>query len=313
VSDVEDRPEDLEPPADAPGPEPESPFVPSKERYLPDEPEATAAAPSTQPYLAPEQPIAPFERAPLPPASGDNHGWPTPPPAASGSSFGAPPGQPEGAEPAPPVRPFRHSRNPVDRLTRGLPDPARITIDWIVTIAGAIAIVLIVKAFVVNPYRIPSSSMEPTLHCARSEPGCEAGISDRVLANRFLYRLRDPRRGEIIVFKTPPAARIKCGAGGTFVKRLIGLPGDTLELKLRKGNGYVYINGKPLKEPYIQDSRRAAVQGFGPVKIAPGHYFMMGDNRSQSCDSRMWGTVPRKNLIGKVFATYWPPNRISLH
>ena len=124
----------------------------------------------------------------------------------------------------PPVH--RHSRNPVDRLTRGLPNPLRVTIDWIVTIVGAVAIVLLVKAFVVNPYRIPSSSMETTLHCAQPAVGCEARFSDRVLANRFLYRLRDPRRGEIIVFKTPPAAQVKCGAGGTFVKRLIGLPGE---------------------------------------------------------------------------------------
>ena len=146
--------------------------------------------------------------------------------------------------PPPPPRPVRHSRNPVDRLTRGLPDSWRVTIDWVVTIVGAVAIVLLVKAFVVNPYRIPSSSMEPTLHCARPETGCEARYSDRVLANRFLYHIRDPRRGEIIVFKTPPLAKIKCGAGGTFVKRLIGLPGDTVELRLLRGDGYVYINGK---------------------------------------------------------------------
>ena len=100
-----------------------------------------------------------------------------------------------------------------------------------------------------------------------------------MLANRFLYRLRDPRRGEIIVFKTPPPRRIKCGAGGTFVKRLIGLPGDTVELRLLRGNGYVYINGKRLKEPYIQQDRRAAVQSYGPIKVTPGNYFMMGDNR----------------------------------
>ena len=73
---------------------------------------------------------------------------------------------------------------------------------------------LLVKAFVVNPYRIPSSSMEPTLHCARSEPGCEARFSDRVLANRFLYHLRDPRRGEIIVFKTPPPRRSSAARAG---------------------------------------------------------------------------------------------------
>ena len=136
---------------------------------------------------------------------------------------------------APPVRHARHSRNPVDRLTRGLPDPVRVVVDWAVTIIGAIAIVLLVKAFVVNPYRIPSSSMEPTLHCARPASGCEARFSDRVLANRFIYHLRDPRRGEIIVFDTPDAARLKCGAGGTFVKRLIGLPGDTVEVRLEAG------------------------------------------------------------------------------
>ena len=88
--------------------------------------------------------------------------------------------------------PKHHSRNPVDRLTRGLPHGWRVTIDWVVTIAGAIAIVLAIKAWVVNPYRIPSSSMEPTLHCARDASGCEARFSDRVLANRFIYRFRDP-------------------------------------------------------------------------------------------------------------------------
>ena len=77
------------------------------------------------------------------------------------------------------------------------------------------------------------------------------------------------------------------------MKRLIGLPGDTVEVRLRQGDGYVYINGKPLKEPYVEQARRGAVQAFGPVKVKPGNYFMMGDNRSQSCDSRMWGTVPR--------------------
>ena len=209
-------------------------------------------------------------------------------------------------------RQHRHSRNPVDRLTRGLPDPLRVVVDWVVTIVGAVAIVLLVKAYVVNPYRIPSSSMEPTLHCAQPASGCEARFSDRVLANRFIYHFRDPRRGEIVVFDTPDAARIKCGAGGTFVKRLIGLPGETVEVRLKAGEGYVFINGKQLREPYIEPDRRPT-EAFGPVKVPPNSYFMMGDNRSQSCDSREWGTVPRGNLIGKVFATYWPPNRISLH
>ena len=118
-------------------------------------------------------------------------------------------------------------RNPVDRLTAGLPRSWRIAIDWVVTIAGAIAIVLAIKAWVVNPYRIPSASMEPTLHCARPGVGCEARFSDRVLANRFIYRFRDPHRGEIVVFNTPQPRRSRSAApAATFVKRLIGLPGE---------------------------------------------------------------------------------------
>ena len=144
-----------------------------------------------------------------------------------------------------------------------------MTIDWVVTIVGAIAIVLAIKAWVVNPYRIPSSSMEPTLHCARPASGCEARFSDRVLANRFIYRFRDPARGEIVVFETPPAARQRCGAGGTFVKRLIGLPGDRIELRNEGGSSYVYINGKKLDEPYIEPDRRDT-QRAGDVQRAPG-------------------------------------------
>jgi signal peptidase I len=218
-------------------------------------------------------------------------------------------GEPPAAPPPMPVetKPRAVSRNPIDRLTHRLPRPWRIAIDWIVTIAGAIAIVLAIKAWVVNPYRIPSSSMEPTLHCAGGQ-GCEARLSDRVLANRFIYHFRSPHRGEIVVFKTPPAARARCGAGGTFVKRLIALPGDVWSER----NGYVYINGKRLNEPYIRPERRDS-ETHEPEKIPKGMYFMMGDNRQSSCDSRVWGPVPKKNLIGEVFATYWPPNRISIY
>ncbi len=198
-------------------------------------------------------------------------------------------------------------RNPVTRATRNLPRGWRITIDWVVTIVGAIAIVLAIKAWVINPYRIPSSSMEPTLHCARPGSGCESRFSDRVLANRFIYHFRKPHRGDIIVFKTPPLAKQRCGAGGTFVKRLIALPGETWEEK----NGFIFIDGKKLLEPYVKPDRRDTGTSFPIRKIPSGMYFMMGDNRTQSCDSREWGPVPRKNLIGEVFAVYWPPNRIG--
>jgi signal peptidase I len=228
---------------------------------------------------------------------------PPPPPAPP---FSWPP-----SPPTPQVSESGHEfHHPLDRVTGRLPRRLRIAVDWIVTIVGAVAIVLLIKAFVVNPYRIPSSSMEPTLHCARPAAGCESRFSDRVLANRFIYHLRGPQRGDIVVFETPPAARAKCGAGGTFVKRIIGLPGETVQVRLRRGAAFVYVDGRRLEEPYIEHDRR----DIGPeekFKVPAGSYFVMGDNRSQSCDSRVWGSVPEQNLIGKVFMTYWPPQRIS--
>jgi signal peptidase I len=197
-------------------------------------------------------------------------------------------------------------RNPVDRLTQNLPHPARVAVDWILTLAIAVAVVLTVKVEVANPYRIPSSSMEPTLQCAKPASGCEARFSDRVIANRLAYRFRDPHRGEIVVFTAPPAAASRCSEGGTFVKRLIGLPGEVVSER----GGYVYVDGRKLDEPYIQQSRRDRETQSWP-RIPKGQYFMMGDNRVDSCDSRQWGTVPRENLVGPVLVTYWPLDRLT--
>jgi signal peptidase I len=199
-------------------------------------------------------------------------------------------------------------RNPVDRLASRLPQPWRTIVDWVVTIAGAVAIVFGVKAAIVNPYRIPSSSMEPTLHCKVPGGGCLADdFPDRVLANRLVYRFKEPERGDVIVFKTPELAEERCGAGGTFVKRLVVLPGE----RWRMDNGLVFVNGKRLVEPYVESIRRGTDTRPETV-VQNGHYVMLGDNRSQSCDSRTWGPVPRDNLIGRVFAVYWPPGRISI-
>ena len=198
-------------------------------------------------------------------------------------------------------------RNPVDRFTEGLPHNARLAIDWIVTIAGAIGIVLLLKGFVVNPYRIPSSSMEPALHCAIPGPDCAGTYSDRVLANRLLYHVQEPRRGDVIVFDTPPLAAERCGDGGTYVKRLIALPGETWRME----DGTVYIDGQRLVEPYISDERRGT-DTVPPTRVPQGRYVLLGDNRDQSCDSRAWGTVERERLIGRVMAVYWPPNRVSI-
>ncbi len=205
-------------------------------------------------------------------------------------------------------------RGPIDRLFPNLPHGLRTVIDWVATIVGAVLIVLALKAWVVNPYRIPSPSMEPTLHCARPEPYCEAGSSDRVLANRFIYHLHSPRRRDIVVFHAPEAARREC-IGGIFVKRIIGLPGEAWSER----NGVTYIDGRRLAEPYVAPSRRDSdtktlrdVPPLGKLRRIPKQmYLMEGDNRAHSCDSRVWGLVPRANIIGKVVLTYWPLNRLG--
>jgi signal peptidase I len=139
--------------------------------------------------------------------------------------------------------------------------------------------------------------MEPTLHCARPAPGCEARHPDRLLVEKVRGA---PRRGDIIVFRTPHAAATRCGASGTFVKRLIGLPGEVVSER----DGYVYIDGKRLEESYIKADRRDHEPRRTWRRIPPDHYFVMGDNRPQSCDSRVWGSVPRANFVGDVVAVF---------
>jgi signal peptidase I len=137
--------------------------------------------------------------------------------------------------------------------------------------------VLLIKAFVINPYRIPSSSMEPTLHCATPGQGCEEDWNDRVLANRFVYHFRDPARGDIVVFNPPEGVELACGAGGTYVKRVIGLPGE----RVAQQNGVVFIDGEELDEPYLEEGRRGGPD-FGPVTLGPGEYWTAGDGSKQA-------------------------------
>jgi signal peptidase I len=196
----------------------------------------------------------------------------------------------------------------LDRPRNRIPRRLRGPVDWILTIVLAIGFVLAFEAEVAKPYRIPSSSMEPTLHCAKPGYFCEGRFNDRVIANRLAYRFGDPKRGQIVVFKAPALASM-CGeddGGSTFVKRLIGLPGD----RVSERRGRVFVNGKPLPEPYLEPSLRDDMTESWP-RVASGHYFFMGDDRAHSCDSRTWGTVPRSSLIGPVVLTYWPPNRIT--
>jgi len=217
----------------------------------------------------------------------------------------------------PPVRDRRRSHDPLAKLFPGLSRGTRVFLDWVLTIAGAILIVLALKHWVVNPYRIPSSSMEPYLNCAKPGPGCLGDSSDRVLACRICLTFSNPSRGDVIVFNTPKAALNACGEDGTFVKRLIGLPGETVK---EDDKGFIWIRGPnskhfyKLNEPYISPQAHEADAHHFPGhqwKVPEGEYFMMGDNRLNSCDSRQWGSVPRSDLIGTVFFVYWPPDRIG--
>jgi signal peptidase I len=194
----------------------------------------------------------------------------------------------------------------VDRSLSRLPRPLRTLVDWTVTLTLAVVAVLAFQAEVAKPYRIPTASMEPTLHCARPAPGCRGRVSDRVIANRLAYRFQDPERGDIVVFDTPAAVQTACPAGGTFVKRIVGLPGDVVSMR----DGRVYIDGVELREPYLAAGYRGHESGSWARVPADG-YFVLGDNRGMSCDSRRWGFVPRGNIIGRAEVRYWPPARIG--
>jgi signal peptidase I len=208
------------------------------------------------------------------------------------------------------------SLHPLSRV----PTPWRRIVDWIVTLAVAIGFVLAFEAEVAKPYRIPSSSMEPALLCGKPADGCTGTTSDRVLVDRLAYEFGSPQRGQIVVFTAPKKANLcQTGdAGTTFVKRLIGLPGETVH---ENDQGFILIQ-RPgsrtwtkLAEPYLSRSARLDDRShFGTSwKVPQGEYFMLGDNRGNSCDSRTWGAVPRSSLIGPVIFTYWPPDRISYH
>jgi signal peptidase I len=192
-------------------------------------------------------------------------------------------------------------------------------LELVVIVAVALGLALGIQAFLVKPYRIPSGSMLPTLE-----------VGQRVLVNRIGNRFADPRVGDVLVFHPPKGSDTDtCGDGDrrqgqacdrptkrradvNFIKRVVAGPGDTIYIK----GGHVYRNGRRERDSYISRSCESS-DGRGcnfttPITIPADHWFMMGDNRGESDDSRFWGPVPRRWIIGGAFATYWPPKRLGL-
>ncbi|MBE0477839.1 signal peptidase I [Candidatus Aerophobetes bacterium] len=163
------------------------------------------------------------------------------------------------------------------------------------TVIIALILAFLIRTFIVQTFWIPSGSMESTLL-----------VGDRIMAYKLFYGMDNVQRGDIIIFKFPLDVR------KDFVKRVVGLPGDVVEIRDKK----VYINGEELIEPYIVHSDRRNIgfprDEYGPVKVPPESLFVLGDNRDSSEDSRYWGYVPAKNLIGEVFLLYWPPQRVRI-
>jgi signal peptidase I len=195
-------------------------------------------------------------------------------------------------------------------------------LELVVVVAIALGIALLVQAFVVKPYRIPSGSMEPTL-----------SVGERVIVNRIGNRFAAPGVGDIVVFHPPHGADTnECGDAGqgpfydgprsrlpcdrptptrstqNFIKRVVGLPGDRIAVR----DGHVVRNGVQQREPFIRACGGGPDCNLGTITVPPDDYFMMGDNRGASDDSRYWGPVPRSWIIGGAFVSYWPPDRVGL-
>jgi signal peptidase I len=189
-------------------------------------------------------------------------------------------------------------------------------VETLLIVAVALGLALGIQAFLVKPYRIPSESMVPTLV-----------IGQRVLVNRIGNNFGDPAIGDVTVFHPPAGAENgkECGARRmpdqpcprptpekadvNFIKRIVAGPGDTITIQ----DGHVVRNGKRQSEPFTQPCGGGEGCTLSrAITIPKDHYFMMGDNRGASDDSRFWGPVPRDWIIGNAFATYWPPKRIGL-
>jgi len=196
------------------------------------------------------------------------------------------------------------------------PSRGNSLVELVLIVAVALGLALGIQAFLVKPYRIPSESMVPTLT-----------VGQRVLVNRLGNNFGDPNIGDVTVFHPPSGAEAgnECGvavregkicpqptqekADVNFIKRIVAGPGDKISID----DGHVILNGKRQSESFIEGCGGGGECDFpDAITVPPDHYFMMGDNRGASDDSRFWGPVPRDWIIGNAFATYWPPKRIGL-
>jgi len=160
--------------------------------------------------------------------------------------------------------------------------------EVVMIVGTAFILALLIQQFVVKPFYIPSESMEPTLQ-----------IGDRVLVNRFVYRFTEPKRGDVVVFRSP------IQAGEDLIKRVVAVEGDKVAVR----DGRLWVNGQKQEEPYVQGHVTGG--SFQETVIPPGSFFAMGDNRGNSGDSRMFGSINEDEILGRAFAIYWPVGRLA--
>jgi signal peptidase I len=173
------------------------------------------------------------------------------------------------------------------------PSALRGLVEWVLILVGALLVAFVVKTFLLQAFYIPSGSMEPTL-----------AIQDRVLVNKLSYDLHDVNRGDIVVFRSPPGE--ESSSVKDLIKRVIALPGETIETR----EGRILIDGRVLEEPYIRDG---VVTGpIEPRQVPAGQVFVMGDNRSNSKDSRFFGPIDEDLIVGRAFVRVWPLTALSL-
>jgi len=193
---------------------------------------------------------------------------------------------------APPVKRGKGSGH---RSSRRQHSATRNALEWIAVVIGAVLVALVIKTFVVQAFKIPSESMSPTLL-----------NGDRVVVNKLSYDAHDLNRGDVVVFSRPPGLPAGPDDPKDLIKRVIGLPGDTLYTR----DGAIYVNDRRLEEPYLPEGTMT-YDIDRPEVVPEGHVFLMGDNREHSSDSRVFGPVDVDTVIGRAFMIMWPFSRIG--